>query len=241
LSFHQKRHKVWQVKQTVDKSKGRALVEVSAIFMLPAEFRANSDDVESDEEIVVAQWVCQVESVTFEKPKKHLHLKALYLKGFIDGKPLTNMLVDGGAAVNLMSYSTFRKLGNKTEVLCLTDMRLTDFCGNILVTKCVICVELTVLPTTFFVVDAKGTYSLLLGRDWIHANCCVPSTMHQSLIQSIGDDVEVVPVNSSVSISYAGTDEWNFKGMECFSRKIYEGDIIKVFDDNQQPIQAVGS
>jgi hypothetical protein len=38
--------------------------------------------------------------------------------------------------------------------------------GNISVTKGAICVELTVgsrsLPTTFFVVDAKGTYSLLL-------------------------------------------------------------------------------
>jgi hypothetical protein len=28
--------------------------------------------------------------------------------------------------------------------------------------------------------------------------------------------------------------------MECFSGKIH-GDIIKVFDDDQQPIQAVGS
>jgi hypothetical protein len=124
-------------------------------------------------------------------------------------------------------------------------MRLTDFSDNISVTKGAICVELTVgsksLSTNFFVVDAKGTYSLLLGRDWIHTICCVPSTMHQSLIQWIGDDVEVVPANSSVSISYAGIDEWNFEGMECFSRKVCEGDVIKVFDDNQQPIQAVGS
>jgi hypothetical protein len=51
--------------------------------MLLAEFRA-SDEVESDGEVAVAQWVCQAESATFEKPKKHLHLNALYLKGFID-------------------------------------------------------------------------------------------------------------------------------------------------------------
>ena len=127
------------------------------------------------------------------------------------------MLVDGGAAVNLMLYSTFRKLGREIEDMCSTDMRLTDFSGNISATKCAICVELTVghksLPTTFFVVDAKGTYSLLLGRDWIHANCCIASTMHESFIQWIGDDVEVVLADSSVSISYAGTDEWNFEGM----------------------------
>jgi len=135
----------------------------------------------------------------------------LYLKGFIDGKPLTKMLVDGGVAVNLMPYSTFRKLGKRTKDLYPTDMRLTDFSGNISVTKGAICVELTVgsksFPTTFFVVDAEGTYSLLLGRHWIYANCCIPSTMFQSLIQWIRDDVEVVSADSSVSISCAGTDE----------------------------------
>jgi hypothetical protein len=111
--------------------------------------------------VAIAQWVCEAENATFEKPKKHLHLKALYLKWFIDGKPLTNMLVDGDATVNLMPYSTFRKLSKKAEDLCPIDMRLTDCNGNISVTKDAVCGELTVgsksLPTTFFVVDAKGT------------------------------------------------------------------------------------
>jgi hypothetical protein len=38
-------------------------------------------------------------------------MKALYMKGFVDGKLMTKMLVDGGAAVNLMPYTTFCKLG----------------------------------------------------------------------------------------------------------------------------------
>jgi len=184
--------------------------------MLPAEFRANDNEGESDEEIAMAQWVYQAENATFEKPEKHLHLKAV-----------NKMLVDGAATVNLMPYSTFRKLGKKAEDLCPTDMRLIDFSGNISVTKGVVHVELTVgsknLPTTFLVVDAKGTYSILLGRDWIHANCCIPSTMHQSFIKWIEDNMEVVPADSSVSISYARANEWSFKGMECFSGKIYEG------------------
>jgi len=65
--------------------------------------------------------------------------------------------------------------------------------------------------------------------------------MHQSLIQWIGDDVEVAPADSCVSISYARIDEWNFESMECLSRKVYEGDVSKVFDDDEQLIQAVGS
>jgi hypothetical protein len=87
--------------------------------MLPAEFRAAEQDVEDpDDEVAVAQWIFQADSATFEKPERYLHLKALYLKGFIDGKPLTKMLVDGGAAVNLMPYTTFRKLGKRLEDLC---------------------------------------------------------------------------------------------------------------------------
>ena len=57
-------------------------------------------------------------------------------------------------------------------------------------------VELTVgsktIPTAFFVVDVKGRYNVLLGRDWIHANGCVPSTLHQFLVQWVGDQVEVI-------------------------------------------------
>jgi len=83
-------------------------------------------------------------NATFEKPEKQLHLKALYLKGFIDAKPLTKMLVDGGAAINLMAYSTFRKLGRKEKDLCPTDIRLTNFSGNASVNKGVMCVELIV-------------------------------------------------------------------------------------------------
>jgi hypothetical protein len=50
--------------------------------------------------------------VVFQKPKDtNNHLKALYMKGHINGKPISRMLVDGGAIVKFMSYSLFKKLG----------------------------------------------------------------------------------------------------------------------------------
>ena len=74
-------------------------------------------------------------------------------------------------------------------------------------TRRAINVELTIgsktLLTTFFIIDEKGSYSLLLGCDWIHANYCVPSTMHQCLIQWHGDDVELVHADYSMSIATA--------------------------------------
>ena len=70
--------------------------------------------------------------------------------------------------------------------------------------------------TIFFVIDGKGSYSLLLSRDWIYANCCVPSTMHQCLIQWHGDDVELVHANDSMSIATADPMYWELEDFECF-------------------------
>jgi hypothetical protein len=52
------------------------------------------------------------------------------MKGFIDGKQMTKMLVDGGAAVNLMPYTIVHKLGKGPRDLLETDMMLKDFGGN---------------------------------------------------------------------------------------------------------------
>ena len=104
-------------------------------FLLPLEFRALADQEvyldfdESEYEEIVAK-LTVVHQAIFDKPVKHRHLKALYVKGFVDGKPMSKMLVDGGAFVNLMPYTTFRKLGKGPRDLIETDMMLKDFRGN---------------------------------------------------------------------------------------------------------------
>ena len=166
------------------------------VFILPVEFRApskykqeESDGEEYDEEELgeaMAQLTLQSQQAIFDKPSQHRYLKVLYMKGFVDGKPMTKMLVDGGAAVNLMPYTMFRKLGKGPKDLLEMDMILKDFGDNASKSRGAGSVELMIgsktLPTTFFVIDGKGTCSFLLGHDWIHANCCIPSTMHQCLI-----------------------------------------------------------
>jgi hypothetical protein len=233
------RHQVWRPKPSASKR----VLSANAIFILPAEFRAPTEENE-DEEESTTKLVFQAESAIFNKLEKHLHLKALYLKGFIDGKPMTKMLVDGGVAVNLMPYTTFRKLGKRDEDLLKTDVRLQDFSGKTFDTRGAVNVELTIgsktMLTTFFVIDGKGTYSLLLGHDWIHANCCIPSTMHQCVIQWIGDTIEVVQADTSVNVALAEPSRWNFEGIECFSGKTWNEGIVSLSDDSQQPIQAIG-
>lgn len=95
---------------------------------------------------------------------------------------MTKMLVDGGATVNLMPYTMYRKLRKTQEDFIKTDMTLMDFAGNGSQSWEVLNMELTIgskcLPITFFVIDGKESYSLPLECDWIHANWHVLSTMH---------------------------------------------------------------
>ena len=104
-------------------------------FLMPSEFRAPTDQEvysdfdESEYEEIVAK-LTVVQQAIFDRPVKHRHLKALYMKGLVDAKPMNKMLVDGGASVNLMPYTTFRKLGKGPEDLMETDMMLKDFRDN---------------------------------------------------------------------------------------------------------------
>jgi hypothetical protein len=87
-------------------------------------------------------------------------LKPLYIQDHIDGKPISRMLVDGGTAINLMSYSVFKKLGREDDELVKNNLMLNDVGGNPMEAQGVISMELTVgsklLATAFFVVEVQG-------------------------------------------------------------------------------------
>jgi hypothetical protein len=127
------------------------------------------------------------------------------VRDHIDGIPIAKMLVDGGAAVNLMPYSLYRKLGKQDDELVKTNMTLSGVgTDSSIKARGVTSVELTIgtktLAATFFVADVEGHYSLILGRDWIYANQCIP-TLHQMLIQWVGDDIEQVHADVSACIA----------------------------------------
>jgi len=220
--------------------------DVNMVFMLSMEFLApSSDDEELEFSDQIAQLALDPMTAIFEKPadNERQHLKALFVKGRVDGQPMTKILIDGRAAINFMPYAVYRKLGKGDQDLTKTDMMLKDFEGNVSPVKGAICVELTIgsksLPTTFFVISGKGAYNLLLGRDWIHANCSIPSTMHQCLVQWVGDKIEIVSGDSSYVIASAEAD--TYERTRCISGEIWEKDFLRVADYEIPPIQAVGS
>jgi hypothetical protein len=164
-------------------------------------------------------------AAVFNKPKESSqHLKLLYIRGHIDRKPISMMLVDGGTTVNLMPYSVFKKLGREDDELVKINLTLNGVGGNPMEAWGVISMELTVgsksLATTFFILEVQGNYSVILGHDWIHVNRCIPSTLHQFLIQLINDEIEVVHVDASTYIALAdATADWQHGSAQCLSGK----------------------
>src|SRR6185503_1682084 len=134
----------------------------------------------------------------------------------------------------IMPYVMLHKLGKNQDDLTKTDMMLKDFEGVVSPTLGALCVDLTIgsktLPTTFFIINGKGSYSLLLGQDWIHANCCIPSTMHQCLIQWVDDTVEIVLANLSFSVASTEAHIVSYDRMKCLSNQAWEKDFFRMAD-----------
>jgi hypothetical protein len=120
------------------------------VFMILAEFHAPTEDI--------AELALGVERVVFEKPENpSAHLKPLFIWGHLDEMLVGHMLVDGGASINILLLSLFRKIGHIEGDLKHTNLSLSGFAGDPTEAKGIICKELMVgsktMPTAFFVVD----------------------------------------------------------------------------------------
>jgi hypothetical protein len=196
-------------------------MDINMVFTILAEFHAPMEDI--------VELALGAECVVLEKPENlDVQMKPLFIWGYLDGTPIGHMLVDEGASVNILPLSLFKKLSHIKGDLKCTNLSLSGFAGDLTEAKGIIYKELTdgskTMPTTFFVVDVKGRYNVLLRRDWIHANECVPSTLHQCVIQWIGDEVEVVQADEEVCVAVAES-QVNILGgkMECLSGKDLTG------------------
>jgi hypothetical protein len=106
-----------------DRSPPLTSMDINMVFTLPAEFRGIKEEV--------TQICLGPKEAVFKKPKESSqHIKPLYIRGHIDGRPISMMLIDGCAAVNLMSYSVFKKLGWEDNELVKTTLTLNGVGGG---------------------------------------------------------------------------------------------------------------
>jgi hypothetical protein len=210
-------------------------MDINMVFMISVEFRAPTEDV--------VELALGAERVMFEKLENlGVHMKPLFIRQHMGGMPIGHMLIDGGASVNIFPLSLFKKLDHVEGDLKHTNLSLSGIAGDPTEARGIICKELMVgsktVPTTFFVVDVKGRYNMLLGWDSIHANECVPSTLHRCIIQWIGDQVEVVQAHEEVCVTMSESQVDILGGkMECLSGKDMMGyDYISTSKDGFVPI-----
>ncbi|GKV15581.1 hypothetical protein SLEP1_g26361 [Rubroshorea leprosula] len=174
------------------------------------------------------------DKIIFEKPEKRMtrHIRPLYIHAHLDGMPINRVLVDNGAAANVLPTCILHKIGKSLGDLMETEVTISDFTGGVNRSRGILPVELTIgnrtLMCAFFVVDTIATYNALLGRDWIHSSWCVPSTLHQKLIfwnggrtkVVIADDKPFVASTNAVEARYYDEDigTIRFFGMDRYGR-----------------------
>jgi hypothetical protein len=104
-----KKRQVWRPKDKPDES-GRS-AHTCMVCFLPNEFMAPanqivqeeiSSDMDEAKKFGLMVQLMLAKQATFDKPAKNRHMRPLYLRGYVNGKPLTKMFVDGGAAINVM-------------------------------------------------------------------------------------------------------------------------------------------
>ena len=87
-------------------------------------------------------------------------------------------------------------LGKIINDLIETEVVVSAFIGDVSKTLGILPIDIPIgskiVLFAFFVIDSTANYNILLGRDWIHANWCVLSSLHQFLLFWKGNEVEVV-------------------------------------------------
>jgi hypothetical protein len=215
-------------------SPARNDMEINVVYL-------SSTNYSLHEEEDISQLALVSQDAIFKKPTKSKdHLKLLYIRGHLDGTLVARTLVDGGAALHIMAYATFKKL-RKTDVeLVKRNITFTGIGGEGPIgPNGVALMELTVgskmIPTAFFVAVVQGNHNAIC--DWIHANCCVPSTLHQFLIQWVGEEVEIVHADVSACIAMVDSPSWSHYNINCLSSQdISDYDFISVSKDGFIPV-----
>ena len=159
--------------------------------------------IESSEE-------CRPQKVILEKPSVEMtrHIKSLYVRTHLNGRPVSKVLMDNGSVVNVMLLRMLRALGRSINDLIETKVVVSAFTGEVSKTLGILPIDITIGNKTalfaFFVIDSTTNYNILLWRYWIHANWCVSSSLYQFLLSWKGNEVEVVQADKQPFMAATG-------------------------------------
>lgn len=104
----------------------------------------------------------RADAVVFEKPSalQTKYVRPLYIRAVIEGRPVGQVMINGGATVNIMLTLLYKKLGKSKDELKPTDTTMTNFARSDQQTRGVLTTKLAVgfkaLQIVFFLVDANS-------------------------------------------------------------------------------------
>ena len=111
--------------------------------------------------------------------------RPLHIKALVEGKTINRVLIDGGAAINLLPEHISEKFGKENKDLVRTNVSIIGYNGKstiATIAKGVVTLNMPVdsvdRTTMFVVVPSKASYNALLRRNWIHGVGAIPSTLH---------------------------------------------------------------
>nr|KYP31280.1 hypothetical protein KK1_048525 [Cajanus cajan] len=149
------------------------------------------DDPNYESKII---WVNQIlrvipkfNSAVFDSPMEEMkgHLKPLLLTLMIEEQEVNKVLVDGGAAVNILPKTMLKMFGKSLAHLKPHNLMISDYVGTSSHPEGLILLDVqigSVKRTTMFIVTpSKANFNVLLGREWIHGVGVVPSMVHQKI------------------------------------------------------------
>ncbi|KAH0776475.1 hypothetical protein KY290_007886 [Solanum tuberosum] len=161
--------------------------------------------------------------------------------GFIWEQHINRILIDGGSVANIKTKVVLKKLGISIDQLCKSNIARQGFnqggqrsIGKILVGLCIGDVKSN---TLIYVINAKTSYNLLLGRPWVHENRVVPSTLQQCM--KYMKDGEVVKIDADINPftkteSYFADAKFYLNSGRSNMEKHVEADSIDLEDSKVQ-------
>ena len=120
-----------------------------------------------------------------------------------------------------------------------TEVAVFVFIGELSKTLGILPLDITIGNKTslsaFFVIDSTSNYNIFLERDWIHANWCVSSSLHQFLLFWKGNAVEVVRADKQPFMVATGFVEAKYYDQEFglikFTSRMKDGVLRKSYID----------
>ena len=149
--------------------------------------------------------------------------------------------MDNGSVVNVMLLRMLSALGRSIGDLIETEVSILAFIREISKTLGVLPIDITVGSKTslsvFLVINSIANYNALLGRDWIHVNWCVPSSLHHFLLFWKGNEIEVVWVDKQPFIATSYSVETSYYDQEFgpikFKGKKKNGTLREIYMESR--------